>query len=83
VSVVAAFFVLGVVARLLRTDVQFPASLHQSLTLFLLIAIGLKGGVALGDHAAAELVPQALAVVMLGYISIRMTEFAIEMFSGF
>jgi hypothetical protein len=66
VSVVAAFFVLGVAARLLRTDVQFPASLHQSLTLFLLIAIGLKGGVALGDHAAAELVPQSLAVILLG-----------------
>ncbi len=67
-SIVASFFLLGVVARLLKTDVDFPRSLYQSLTLFLLIAIGLKGGVALSEHANPALAPQALAIVVLGLV---------------
>jgi hypothetical protein len=67
-SIVASFFLLGVVARLLKSDVDFPRSLYQSLTLFLLIAIGLKGGVALSEHANPALAPQALAIVMLGLV---------------
>ena len=67
-NVVAAFFVLGAVARLLKTDIDFPKSLYQSLTLFLLVAIGLKGGVALSEHASPTLAPQALAIIMLGLL---------------
>ncbi len=65
-DIVVAFFVLGALARLVRADIQFPRSLYQSLTLFLLIAIGLKGGVALREHADISLAPQALAVILLG-----------------
>jgi hypothetical protein len=65
-DIVVAFFVLGALARLVRADIQFPRSLYQSLTLFLLIAIGLKGGVALREHADISLAPQAIAVILLG-----------------
>lgn len=65
-SVVAGFFLLGFIARLCRSDVQFPRELYQSLTLFLLIAIGLKGGIALQAHASPVLGLQAVAVVALG-----------------
>jgi hypothetical protein len=65
-DIVVAFFILGAVAKLVRAEVQFPPSLYQSLTIFLLIAIGLKGGVALRDHADLSLAPQAVAVIMLG-----------------
>lgn len=65
-DIVVAFFILGVLARLMRSEIQFPRSLYQSLTLFLLIAIGLKGGVALREHADVSLAPQAIAVVLLG-----------------
>lgn len=62
-----AFFLLGVIARLLRADIQFPASLYQSLTLFLMIAIGLKGGVALAEHASLQLIGQSAAVILFGF----------------
>jgi len=68
IDVVIAFFLLGVVARLLRADIHFPVALHQTLTLFLLLAIGLKGGVALAAHASWSLLPQALAVVAFGLV---------------
>lgn len=65
-DIVVAFFILGAAGHLLRSDIQFPRSLYQTLTLFLLIAIGLKGGVALREHADISLAPQAVAVILLG-----------------
>lgn len=65
-DIVAAFFILGALAHLVRADIKFPTSLYQSLTLFLLIAIGLKGGVALREHADPGLIPQSLAIILFG-----------------
>ena len=67
-DIVVAFFVLGILARAIKSDLELPPSLYQSLTIFLLIAIGLKGGIALGQHGSAELIPQSLAVIGLGLI---------------
>lgn len=44
---VILFFLLGLLAGLLRSDLKIPAVLHESLSIFLLLAIGLKGGVEL------------------------------------
>ena len=65
-DIVVAFFVLGVFARLVKSDLRLPSSLYQSLTLFLLIAIGLKGGIALSSHASIALLPQSIAIIGLG-----------------
>jgi uncharacterized protein len=67
-DVVVAFFLLGVCARLLRTEVRFPQGLHQTLTMFLMLAIGLKGGVALAQFGSWALLGQALAVVVFGLV---------------
>ncbi|MBL7846989.1 MAG: sodium-dependent bicarbonate transport family permease [Cyclobacteriaceae bacterium] len=37
-------FLLGIIASRVKSDLRFPDSLYQSLTIYLLIAIGLKGG---------------------------------------
>jgi len=63
-----AFFLLGIFATLLRADIQFPKPLYQSLILFLLLAIGLKGGIALAEHASWEILGQSVFVVSLGLI---------------
>lgn len=63
-----AFFILGVFATLVRSTIQFPKGLYQSLILFLMIAIGLKGGVALAEHASWQLVSQSMVVLLLGLI---------------
>jgi len=65
-DIVVAFFILGAFARLVKSDLRLPSSLYQSLTLFLLIAIGLKGGIALSSHASISLLPQSIAIVGLG-----------------
>ncbi|MFM1896195.1 MAG: hypothetical protein RLZZ385_1269 [Pseudomonadota bacterium] len=67
-DVVVAFFILGLLARSLNARIDFPAGLYQGIIIFLLLAIGLKGGVALNAHGSAAVVPQALAVLAIGLL---------------
>lgn len=60
------FFVLGVVARLLRSELKIPAPLYEALSIYLLLAIGLKGGAELAKQDALALLPKATAVVVFG-----------------
>ena len=36
---------LGIIASRVKSDLKFPDSLYQSLTIYLLVAIGMKGGI--------------------------------------
>ncbi|MBY4678115.1 sodium-dependent bicarbonate transport family permease [Marinobacterium arenosum] len=67
-DIVVAFFLLGAVAQALKAPIKVPAGLYQSLTLFLLLAIGLKGGVALSSHGSLALLWQSLAVIAFGLL---------------
>lgn len=60
------FFLLGFVARLARSDLKIPGQLYEALSIYLLLAIGLKGGMELARQDALALVPQALSVMALG-----------------
>ncbi|WP_372809962.1 sodium-dependent bicarbonate transport family permease, partial [Litorivivens sp.] len=66
IDIVVAFFLLGVIARLLKSPFTLPEALYKSLTIILMLAIGLKGGVALAKHASANIITQSLWVVSLG-----------------
>jgi hypothetical protein len=62
------FFALGFAARLARSDLKIPAQLYEALSIYLLIAIGLKGGVELARQEALHILPQAIAVVGMGVV---------------
>ncbi|TBH21406.1 sodium-dependent bicarbonate transport family permease [Thermus thermamylovorans] len=59
-------FALGVLARLLRSDLAFPEALYTALSLYLLFAIGFKGGVELSKTPLAVLLLPLLATLFLG-----------------
>lgn len=59
-------FAVGVIARLARSDLAFPEALTQSLSIYLLFAIGLKGGAALGSVSLREIAWPAVAALLLG-----------------
>jgi hypothetical protein len=63
---VVLFFLLGVIARLAKSDLRLPESLYEALSIYLLLAIGIKGGVELAQQPIAAVLPQALAVIALG-----------------
>ncbi|MEX0960908.1 MAG: sodium-dependent bicarbonate transport family permease [Burkholderiales bacterium] len=65
---VVLFFLLGVAARLARSDLRLPESMYEGLSILLLLAIGLKGGVELARQPFLELLPQALGVILMGLL---------------
>ncbi len=60
------FFALGLMAALTKSDLKFPEPLYIGLTIYLLIAIGFKGGVAIAEAGIAKVWLPALAAMMLG-----------------
>ncbi len=62
------FFVLGVIAALTKSDLKFPEPLYVGMTIYLLVAIGFKGGVAISDAGLARVWLPAVAAIVLGAI---------------
>jgi hypothetical protein len=65
---IVMFFILGIVAGLVRDDLRLPAAAYDVLSLVLLLAIGLKGGVELASQPVSTLAPQILVVAALGVV---------------
>jgi hypothetical protein len=62
-------FALGVVARLARSDLKLPEGIYAALSIYLLFAIGLKGGVALSATPFEEVWLPATAAVAFATIA--------------
>lgn len=60
------FFALGLGAALLRSDLKFPEALYVTLTIYLLTALGFKGGVAVHEAGLRTVLLPALAAIGLG-----------------
>ena len=65
-DIIVMFFILGLVAGLLRSDLAIPKATYDTLSLLLMLTIGLKGGTALHGNVSWSLLPQMLTVVALG-----------------
>ena len=59
-------FALGIVATLVRSDLRLPEAVYSALSIYLLLAIGMKGGVALSLTPLSEFVRPALATLAAG-----------------
>jgi len=67
-SPVILFFVLGVLAAAARSDLSVPEPLAKSLSLYLMAAIGLKGGVQVSQAGfSPQLLQAALAGLTLSF----------------
>jgi uncharacterized protein len=66
VDPVVLFFVLGLLAKIAKSDLRLPESMYEALSIYLLLAIGIKGGVELAQQPIGAVLPQALAAVTLG-----------------
>ncbi|MBX3660894.1 MAG: sodium-dependent bicarbonate transport family permease [Burkholderiales bacterium] len=60
-------FALGVAARLARSDLRFPEPVYEALSIYLLMAIGLKGGVELSHQPLAQVALPAFVAVLAGF----------------
>ncbi len=67
-DVVICFFLLGIFARLVNSDLKLPDQLYQTLSIYLLLAIGLKGGLELSKQPILSLIPEVIALILLGFL---------------
>lgn len=65
---VILFFLFGLLAGLSRSELRLPGAVYELLSMVLLIAIGLKGGIELARQSLGDLLPQLLAVLALGVL---------------
>jgi len=67
-DVIVLFFAFGLIAGLLRSELKLPPGLYEGLSLFLLLAIGLKGGQGLAGQPLLPLLPELISVMSLGVL---------------
>ncbi|MBB3232592.1 sodium-dependent bicarbonate transport family permease [Halomonas stenophila] len=65
-DIVVMFFLLGLLAGLVKSDLTIPRAAYDTLSLLLMLTIGLKGGMALYGRLDWSLVTELLAVAALG-----------------
>lgn len=68
-SPVVLAFVLGAVATLVRSDLKFPEEFYTALSIYLLLAIGLKGGAELAETPLSVFWRPAASTVLLGVLT--------------
>ena len=61
------FFALGFVAQLIRSDLKFPPDLAKALSIYLLVGIGLHGGIELAKVEPASAIGAGVAALGLGF----------------
>ncbi|PMR68490.1 sodium-dependent bicarbonate transport family permease [Halomonas heilongjiangensis] len=67
-DIVVMFFLLGLLAGLVKSDLTIPKAAYDTLSLLLMLTIGLKGGMALYGNLGWSIVPELAAVAALGAV---------------
>lgn len=80
VSPIILSFLLGLIAALVRSDLSFPEAVAKGLSLYLLFAIGFKGGAGVAAHGVdalllAALVAGVILSILLPFIAFAMLRF--------
>ena len=67
-SVPVLAFALGVIGALVKSDLRLPEAIYQATSIYLLLAIGLKGGVALRESDVTAVAAPAVMTIALGVV---------------
>ena len=68
-SVSVILFGIGFAASRLGSSVRLPDSFYDAITIFLLVGIGLKGGVALRENLSTDIILPLAATIALGLVT--------------
>ncbi|ART56850.1 sodium-dependent bicarbonate transport family permease [Acidovorax carolinensis] len=79
------FFALGVFAGLVRSNLEMPAAISKFLSIYLLVALGLKGGFALAASGLTPSVASSLGLAVLLAVVVPLVGYAVlrRVLSGF
>lgn len=62
------FFILGVIAKFVDSDLKFPDGMSKGISIYLLMAIGLKGGAELAVADLGIAVQSIIWAIVLGFV---------------
>lgn len=62
-------FVIGAFAALIKSDLRVPPQVHETISMYLLFAIGLKGGIALSQISIPQIMAPIAATLFLGTVT--------------
>jgi hypothetical protein len=62
-------FALGAFAALVKSDLRVPPQVHETISMYLLFSIGLKGGIALDHSADASMLWPLMATIFMGLLT--------------
>ncbi len=65
-DIVVAFFILGVLAGVAKSDLAVPKAAYDTLSILLMLTLGLKGGLALHGQVTMALLNEALVIILIG-----------------
>lgn len=65
-SVSILLFLVGFAAAQFSANVRLPSQVYDAITLFFLVAIGIKGGVALNEHWSPAIILPVVVSIILG-----------------
>ncbi len=65
-DIVIMFFLLGVLAGVAKSDLKVPKAAYDTLSILLMLTLGLKGGLALHGNVNWQLLPEVITVLLLG-----------------
>lgn len=68
-SPIVLAFLLGIITRLVKSELSLPKDLYASLSIYLLLALGLKGGVELSESSVQAIAWPAIVTVTLGCLT--------------
>jgi uncharacterized protein len=61
-------FAVGFIAGFAKSDLRLPKSSYDFVSLYLLLAIGFKGGVQLSETSIAQFVPALIGTLFIGFL---------------
>nr|WP_221629849.1 MULTISPECIES: sodium-dependent bicarbonate transport family permease [unclassified Synechococcus] len=76
------FLIGGIVVAALGSQLKIPDSIYKFITFFLLLKVGLSGGIAIRKSNLTELLLPALAAVVLGILIVLIARFTLAKLSG-
>ncbi len=65
---VVLFFLLGALAGVVKSGLRIPKSVYNTLSIYLLLSIGIKGGIELFDNSLENIAFPALGTIILGAV---------------
>ncbi|MFU8784430.1 sodium-dependent bicarbonate transport family permease [Aliidiomarina sp.] len=67
-DIVVAFFALGLISGLVKSDLKMPGQIYEILTILLMLSIGIKGGLALHSNGDTIIWSNLLLIMALGFL---------------